>query len=82
MDPVDEWQRDVQVVELGHQVALDGIEGRTEVNKEESAEVAGCFQVLEEGVEETCVLCPSPGLVGELIGIQLWADNRAPPSGS
>ena len=78
MDPVDEGRGDVQVVEfVDHQVALDGVEGRTEFNEEQSGEVCRCFKMLEEGVEETChsILRPSPGLVGKLVAVQLWADN-------
>lgn len=59
---------------LHHQVALDDVESRTEVDKEQSGEVARGFQVSEEGVEEACdsILCTPPSLVGKRVSIELW----------
>ncbi len=49
MNPVNEEWWDVHVVEFpDHLVALDGVEGRAEVNEEESGKVPGGFKVLEE----------------------------------
>lgn len=39
--------------------------------------IAGCFQMLEEGVKEAChsTLSPSLGSIGKLVGVQMWSDN-------
>lgn len=53
MDPVDEgcWHMKMEEF-LDHQMQLEGVECRTEVD-EESGEVAGGFHVLQ-GEEEAC----------------------------
>lgn len=69
---------DVEVVEfLDPLMALDGVESWAEIDEEESGEITWGFEVLKEGVEETCrcIFSPSLGFVSKLVRVQVWLDR-------